>query len=89
MECAAAESFGEDGYLTGWIAVRYEPAAGTLEVGGDWYDVVDLPGGRHGVVDIRHFFEGHIGALHADPRGFGRSERRAAREAHVAVEGVS
>ena len=22
---AAAESFGEDGYLTGWIAVRYEP----------------------------------------------------------------
>ena len=24
---AAAESFGEDGYLTGWIAVRYEPGA--------------------------------------------------------------
>ena len=24
--------------------------AGTLEVGGDWYDVVDLPGGRYGVV---------------------------------------
>ena len=22
---AAAESFGDDGYLTGWIAVRYEP----------------------------------------------------------------
>ena len=22
---AAAESFGENGYLTGWIAVRYEP----------------------------------------------------------------
>ena len=22
---AAAESFGADGYLTGWIAVRYEP----------------------------------------------------------------
>jgi serine phosphatase RsbU (regulator of sigma subunit) len=32
------------------FAVRYEPAAGTLEVGGDWYDVVDLPGGRYGVV---------------------------------------
>jgi serine phosphatase RsbU (regulator of sigma subunit) len=32
------------------FAVHYEPAAGTLEVGGDWYDVVDLPGGRHGVV---------------------------------------
>jgi len=24
MAMAAAESFGEDGYLTGWIAVRYE-----------------------------------------------------------------
>ena len=22
---AAAESFGDDGYLTGWIAIRYEP----------------------------------------------------------------
>jgi serine phosphatase RsbU (regulator of sigma subunit) len=32
------------------FAVHYEPAAGTLEVGGDWYDVVDLPGGRHGIV---------------------------------------
>ena len=24
---AAAASFGADGYLTGWIAVRYEPGA--------------------------------------------------------------
>ena len=32
------------------FAVRYEPASGTLEVGGDWYDVVDLPDGRYGVV---------------------------------------
>jgi serine phosphatase RsbU (regulator of sigma subunit) len=32
------------------FAVRYEPATGTLEVGGDWYDVVDLPDGRYGVV---------------------------------------
>ncbi len=32
------------------FAVHYQPAAGTLEVGGDWYDVVDLPGGRYGVV---------------------------------------
>ncbi|QXG74453.1 SpoIIE family protein phosphatase [Modestobacter sp. L9-4] len=32
------------------FAVHYEPAAGTLEVGGDWYDVVDLPGGSYGVV---------------------------------------
>ena len=36
--------------LPAGFAVRYEPATGTLEVGGDWYDVVDLPGGRYGVV---------------------------------------
>ncbi|TFV90187.1 hypothetical protein E4P40_07610 [Blastococcus sp. CT_GayMR20] len=32
------------------FAVHYEPATGTLEVGGDWYDVVDLPDGLYGVV---------------------------------------
>jgi PAS domain S-box-containing protein len=32
------------------FAVRYEPAGQPLEVGGDWYDVVDLSGGRIGVV---------------------------------------
>ena len=32
------------------FAVHYEPATGTLEVGGDWYDVIDLPDGRYGVV---------------------------------------
>ena len=32
------------------FAVHYEPASGTLEVGGDWYDLVDLPDGRYGVV---------------------------------------
>lgn len=32
------------------FAVHYEPATGTLEVGGDWYDVVDLPDGLVGVV---------------------------------------
>jgi serine phosphatase RsbU (regulator of sigma subunit) len=32
------------------FAVHYEPASGTLEVGGDWYDVIDLPDGRYGVV---------------------------------------
>jgi serine phosphatase RsbU (regulator of sigma subunit) len=31
------------------FAVRYEPA-GTLEVGGDWYDVVVFPDGRYGLV---------------------------------------
>ncbi|MCF6744217.1 hypothetical protein E9529_07995 [Blastococcus sp. KM273128] len=32
------------------FAVHYQPATGTLEVGGDWYDVVDLPGDGYGVV---------------------------------------
>jgi serine phosphatase RsbU (regulator of sigma subunit) len=32
------------------FAVHYEPATGTLEVGGDWYDVVGLPNGCFGVV---------------------------------------
>lgn len=32
------------------FAVRYEPASRPLEVGGDWYDVVDLDAGRIGVV---------------------------------------
>jgi serine phosphatase RsbU (regulator of sigma subunit) len=36
--------------LPAGFAVHYEPATGTLEVGGDWYDVVDLPDGRYGVV---------------------------------------
>ncbi|MFJ3921577.1 SpoIIE family protein phosphatase [Streptomyces sp. NPDC090022] len=31
------------------IAVRYLPAAGSLNVCGDWYDVVDLPGDGFGV----------------------------------------
>ncbi|NDI49750.1 SpoIIE family protein phosphatase [Modestobacter sp. CPCC 205251] len=36
--------------LPAGFAVHYAPATGTLEVGGDWYDVVDLPGGLYGVV---------------------------------------
>ncbi|WP_436392334.1 SpoIIE family protein phosphatase [Amycolatopsis sp. MEPSY49] len=32
------------------FAVRYEPANPPLEVGGDWYDVVPLPGDRIGIV---------------------------------------
>ncbi|MFD1659003.1 PP2C family protein-serine/threonine phosphatase [Streptomyces caeni] len=31
------------------VAVRYLPATGSLNVCGDWYDVVDLPGGRFAV----------------------------------------
>jgi PAS domain S-box-containing protein len=32
------------------FAVRYEPAARPLQVGGDWYDAIPLPDGRIGVV---------------------------------------
>ncbi|HJP65100.1 MAG TPA: SpoIIE family protein phosphatase, partial [Actinomycetota bacterium] len=31
------------------LAARYVPAAGDVEVGGDWYDVLQLPDGRVGV----------------------------------------
>jgi PAS domain S-box-containing protein len=36
--------------LPAGLAVRYEPAGVALEVGGDWYDVVELPEGRYAVV---------------------------------------
>ncbi len=36
--------------LPAGFAVRYEPAMRPLEVGGDWYDIVDLPDGRIGIV---------------------------------------
>jgi len=32
------------------VAARYRPAAAEAEVGGDWYDVVPIPGGRVGLV---------------------------------------
>jgi serine phosphatase RsbU (regulator of sigma subunit)/integral membrane sensor domain MASE1/anti-sigma regulatory factor (Ser/Thr protein kinase) len=32
------------------IAARYIPASSDMQVGGDWYDVVPLPGGRLGLV---------------------------------------
>ena len=32
------------------FAARYEPAGRPLEVGGDWYDLVELPDGRIGIV---------------------------------------
>ncbi|MFF3878648.1 PP2C family protein-serine/threonine phosphatase [Streptomyces sp. NPDC001978] len=31
------------------VTVRYRPAIRALDVGGDWYDLVDLPGDRRGV----------------------------------------
>ena len=36
--------------LPAGFAVRYEPAARPLEVGGDWYDTVQLPDRRIGIV---------------------------------------
>ncbi|MFF4652289.1 SpoIIE family protein phosphatase [Streptomyces sp. NPDC001380] len=36
--------------LPSGFAVRYEPATRPLEVGGDWYDTVELPDGRIGIV---------------------------------------
>ncbi|MGH3613898.1 MAG: SpoIIE family protein phosphatase [Pseudonocardia sp.] len=36
--------------LPAGFAARYEPASDTLEVGGDWYDVISLSEGRIGVV---------------------------------------
>ncbi|BBY78440.1 histidine kinase [Mycolicibacterium parafortuitum] len=36
--------------LSNGFAVRYQPATKPLQVGGDWYDVVDLDGGRIGLV---------------------------------------
>ncbi|MEU6896203.1 SpoIIE family protein phosphatase [Streptomyces sp. NPDC046557] len=37
-------------HLPAGFAVRYEPAARPLEVGGDWYDTITLPDGRIGIV---------------------------------------
>jgi PAS domain S-box-containing protein len=36
--------------LPAGFAVRYEPASRPLEVGGDWYDIVELPDGRIGIM---------------------------------------
>jgi PAS domain S-box-containing protein len=36
--------------LPAGFTVRYEPAARPLEVGGDWYDTIELPGNRIGIV---------------------------------------
>jgi PAS domain S-box-containing protein len=36
--------------LPAGFAARYEPASRPLEVGGDWFDIVELPDGRIGIV---------------------------------------
>lgn len=45
-------SMGAAGEARGGLAVatRYVPTGGGLMVGGDWYDVIDLPSGRVGLV---------------------------------------
>ncbi|MFD7658678.1 SpoIIE family protein phosphatase, partial [Actinosynnema sp. NPDC059797] len=37
-------------HLHDGFAVRYEPATRPVRVGGDWYDTIDLPDGRIGIV---------------------------------------
>ncbi|HEY0718328.1 MAG TPA: SpoIIE family protein phosphatase [Streptosporangiaceae bacterium] len=36
--------------LPAGFAARYQPASRPLEVGGDWFDIVELPDGRTGIV---------------------------------------
>jgi PAS domain S-box-containing protein len=38
------------GRMPAGFAVRYEPATPPLEVGGDWYDIAELPGERIGII---------------------------------------
>jgi PAS domain S-box-containing protein len=38
------------GRLPPGFAVRYEPATPPLEIGGDWYDIAELPDGRIGII---------------------------------------
>ena len=38
------------GLMPPGFAARYEPATPPLEIGGDWYDVAELPGGRIGII---------------------------------------
>ncbi|GII99780.1 stage II sporulation protein E [Sediminihabitans luteus] len=48
-EALQAAMLPDDELGQGWHA-RYRPADGSLAVGGDWYDVIDLGDGRTGVV---------------------------------------
>ncbi|RPK32704.1 Phosphoserine phosphatase RsbP [Streptomyces sp. ADI91-18] len=47
LQDAMLPALGPIGHLR--AAVRYQPAVGSLNVCGDWYDLVDLPGDRIGV----------------------------------------
>ncbi len=47
---AVQRAFLSPAQLPPGFAARYEPAAPPLEIGGDWYDVVELPDGRIGLV---------------------------------------
>ncbi len=58
---------------TGWFT-RYRPADGSLAVGGDWYDVVDLGDGRRGLVVGDCVGQGlHAAALMGQLRSAGRA----------------
>lgn len=47
---AMQRAFLSPAQLPPGFAARYEPAAPPLEIGGDWYDVAELPDGRIGIV---------------------------------------
>jgi len=64
------------------FAVRYAPAVAPLEVGGDWYDVVPVPGERVGVLVGDCVGRGHPrprNPLHARPDGRGHRQHHRAR----------
>ncbi len=57
--------------LPAGLTVRYEPAGASLEVGGDSYDVVELPEGQRAVVgEVGRGSRLHHGVLrhHRPPR---------------------
>jgi PAS domain S-box-containing protein len=63
------------------VAARYIPAAGDLEIGGDWYDIIPIPDGRLGLAigDV---------AGHGVPAAAAMGQMRMALRAY-ALEGLS
>ena len=69
------------------LAVRYGPASASLEVGGDWYGVVELPEGRRAVVgEVGRGSRLHHGVLrhHRPPQQHSASQQRRALPALLA-----
>ncbi|MEU2779066.1 hypothetical protein ABZ646_40990, partial [Streptomyces sp. NPDC007162] len=50
MAAHGALTVGAGTVLTAEQAERYQPAGATVEVGGDWFDVIPLEGGRTALV---------------------------------------